>query len=67
MFIGKAGPATTSISTADATSVEIRGRNLCRDLMGRVRFTEFFYLLVTGNEPTKAAISYASEVGKPPK
>lgn len=54
MLIGKAGPAVTAISTADATSIEVRGRDLCRDLMGRLTFTEFFYLLVTGREPSEA-------------
>lgn len=53
MLIGKAGPATTSISTADATSVTVRGRDLCSDLMGRLSFTAYFYLLLTGREPTE--------------
>lgn len=53
MLIGKPGPATTSICTSDASHIEVRGKDLCRDLMGRVSFTEFFYLLVTGREPTK--------------
>lgn len=53
MLIGKPGPATTSICTSDASSIEIRGRDLCRDLMGRMSFTSFFYLLVTGREPTE--------------
>jgi citrate synthase len=53
MLIGKPGPAQTSICTADATSIEIRGRDLCRDLMGRVSFSEFFFLLVTGREPNE--------------
>ena len=53
MLIGKAGPATTSISTADAASLTVRGRDLCSDLMGRVSFTDYFHLLVTGREPTE--------------
>lgn len=53
MLIGKAGPATTSISTADATSVRVRGRDLCSDLMGRLSFTQYFYLLLTGREATE--------------
>jgi citrate synthase len=32
--------------------VEVRGRDLCNDLMGRVTFTEYFHLLLTGREPT---------------
>jgi citrate synthase len=53
MMIGKAGPAVTSVSTADASSITVRGRDLCGDLMGRVGFTEYFYLLLTGDEPTE--------------
>ena len=53
MRIGKAGAATTSISTADATSLTVRGRDLCGDLMGRLSFSEYFHLLVTGREPTE--------------
>ena len=53
MLIGKAGAATTSISTADAASVTVRGRDLCGDLMGRLSFTDYFHLLVTGREPTE--------------
>jgi len=52
MLIGKAGDARTSISTADAASITVRGRDLCSDLMGRASFTEYFHLLLTGEEPT---------------
>lgn len=52
MLIGKAGEAATSISTADASSIEVRGRDLCSDLMGRMTFTEYFFLLVTGRAPS---------------
>jgi len=30
----------------------VRGRDLCGDLMGRLSFTEYFHLLLTGREPT---------------
>ena len=53
MLIGKAGRAATAISTADAASLTVRGRDLCGDLMGRLSFTEYFHLLVTGREPTE--------------
>lgn len=52
MLIGKAGRATTSICTADARSITVRGRDLCSDLMGRLGFTDYFFLLVTGREPS---------------
>jgi len=31
----------------------VRGRDLARDLMGRLTFTEYFHLLLTGEEPTE--------------
>jgi len=52
VLIGKPGPARTAIAAADAAGIEVRGRDLARDLMGRLTFTEFFYLLVCGREPT---------------
>jgi citrate synthase len=33
--------------------VEVRGQDLTGDLMGRVSFTEYFHLLLTGREPTE--------------
>ena len=53
MQIGKAGAAATSISSAAADRIEVRGRDLTADLMGRIGFTDYFYLLVTGREPTE--------------
>lgn len=53
MQIGKPGSATTAISTASAERIEVRGRDLCGDLMGRLGFTAYFHLLVTGREPTE--------------
>lgn len=52
MLIGKPGEGKTSIAEAEADRVTVRGRDLTGDLMGRLTFTEYFYLLVTGNEPT---------------
>jgi citrate synthase len=40
------------MSRAYADHVEVRGRDLCGDLMGRLSFTEYFHLLLTGREPT---------------
>jgi len=33
--------------------VEVRGRDLTGDLMGRLSFTEYFHLLLTGDEPSE--------------
>jgi citrate synthase len=43
----------THISQAYRDSVEVRGRDLTGDLMGRLTFTEYFHLLLTGREPTE--------------
>jgi citrate synthase len=40
------------ISRAYPDRVEVRGRDLTGDLMGRLTFTEHFHLLLTGREPT---------------
>jgi citrate synthase len=41
------------ISQAFPDRVEVRGRDLAGDLMGRVSFTEYFHLLLTGDAPTE--------------
>src|SRR3982750_1624350 len=50
--IGRAGTPVSHISQAYADRVEVRGRDLTGDLMGRLSFTEYFHLLLTGDEPT---------------
>jgi citrate synthase len=52
MQIGRSGRAVSHISRAHADRVEVRGRDLTGDLMGRLTFTEYFHLLLTGDEPT---------------
>ncbi len=53
MIGGTAGRPVTGISQAYPDRVEVRGRDLCGDLMGRLSFTEYFHLLLTGREPTE--------------
>ena len=52
MKIGKAGKATTSISTATPDAITVRNHDLVNDLMGHLSFTEYFYLLTTGRRPS---------------
>ena len=52
MQIGSPGSPVSHISQAYPDRVEVRGRDLCGDLMGRLSFTEYFHLLLTGREPT---------------
>lgn len=54
MPIGKdPARAVSGISQAFPERVEVRGRDLTGDLMGRLTFTEYFHLLLTGREPTE--------------
>jgi citrate synthase len=46
-------PPQTGISQAYTDRVDVRGRDLTGDLMGRLSFTEYFHLLLTGSEPTE--------------
>jgi citrate synthase len=52
MPIGKPGEPVTRIGQAYPDRVEVRGRDLTKDLMGSLGFTEYFHLLLTGSEPT---------------
>ena len=54
MLIGKRGAATTRISTASAERVVVRGRDLAQALIGQVSFTDYYFLLVAGRDPTPA-------------
>ena len=47
------GGRKTHIAKASAERVEVRGRDLVGDVMGRLTFTEYFHLLLTGDEPTE--------------
>jgi citrate synthase len=41
------------IAQAYPDRVEVRGRDLTGDVLGRLGFTEYFHLLLTGREPTE--------------
>ena len=53
MQIGRTVAPVSHIGQAYPDRVEVRGRDLCGDLMGRLSFTEYFHLLLTGHEPTE--------------
>jgi citrate synthase len=50
--------AVSSISRAFPDRVEVRGRDLTGDLMGRSSFTEYFHLLLTGEDPTEEQLFF---------
>jgi citrate synthase len=51
MRIGKQDNAVTSICDSDASSITVRGMDLCDEVIGKVDFTSYFWLLVTGTMP----------------
>jgi citrate synthase len=53
--IGKATIPESSICTSDDETIVVRGADLCRELIGRLSFTDYFWLLVTGERPTAVA------------
>lgn len=53
MLIGKRSEAKSAIETADASSITVRGKDLCNEMMGYTSMAEFFYFHLTGREPTE--------------
>jgi citrate synthase len=54
MRIGKQDQAFTAIATSDAETITVRGHDLCHDLIGKIGFSDYFWLLVIGEKPTDA-------------
>ncbi|WP_163264177.1 citryl-CoA lyase [Chelativorans alearense] len=54
MRIGKQDGAFTAIATSDADTITVRGHDLCAELIGKIDFTDYFWLLVTGTRPNDA-------------
>ncbi|QRF57138.1 citryl-CoA lyase [Variovorax paradoxus] len=54
MKIGKSTVPRTAICTSDEHTIVVRGQDLCRDLIGRVSFSDYFFLLLTGRRPDAA-------------
>jgi citrate synthase len=52
MRIGKQDQAFTAIATSDADTITVRGLDLCEELIGKIGFTDYFWLLVTGDKPS---------------
>ena len=55
MKIGKNTRPSTAICTANEHTIVVRGKDLCQDLIGKTSFTDYFFLLVTGQTPGPAA------------
>jgi citrate synthase len=52
--IGRQDQHSSAISTSNETTIVVRGRDLVRDLIGSISFTEHVWLLVTGALPSAA-------------
>jgi citrate synthase len=55
MKIGKATVPESAICTSDDETIVVRGADLARELIGKVNFVDYFFLLVTGRRPDAAA------------
>lgn len=53
MRIGKQESPFTAISTSDAASITVRGHDLCGELIGRIDFADYFFLLLMGSRPSE--------------
>ena len=57
MRIGRQEGAFTAIAASNAESITIRGHDLCSELIGRIGFTDYFWLLVLGEKPTEKQVA----------
>lgn len=52
MRIGKQAQPFSAISTADAHTITVRGKDLCTELIGEMSFADFYYFMLTGRTAT---------------
>jgi citrate synthase len=55
MKIGNVTIPESAICGSDDETIVVRGHDLCKDLIGRLSFTDHFWLLVTGQRPSAMA------------
>jgi citrate synthase len=53
MKIGVSDERASAISAANAETIVVRGHDLCKELIGRISFTEHVWLLIAGALPSK--------------
>jgi citrate synthase len=54
--IGRQDNRSSGISTSNAETIVVRGRDLAGELVGTIGFTEHFWLLLTGSLPSPAQL-----------
>jgi len=52
-MMGNKGAGASAIAKASRTAIRVRGYDLCDDLIGKVDFSSFFFLHLTGKVPTE--------------
>ena len=62
MRIGKQDQRSSAICTSTSEAITVRGRDLCGELIGRIDFTSYFWLLVTGAIPSENQRFFANAV-----
>jgi len=62
MRIGKQDKPHSAICTSDADSITVRGLDLCSEVIGKMDFTSYFWLLVTGSAPSETQRFFADAV-----
>ena len=62
MRIGKQDQPFTAICTSDAHSINVRGRDLCGEIIGRMDFSSYFWFLVTGRQPDEQQAFFLNAV-----
>jgi citrate synthase len=62
MRIGKQDQPYSAICTSTAETITVRGRDLCGEIIGKMDFTSYFWLLVTGEEPDERQLFFANAV-----
>lgn len=52
MRIGKQNQPFSAVCTSTAETITVRGRDLCEEIIGKTDFTSYFWLLLTGQQPS---------------
>jgi citrate synthase len=62
MRIGKQDRRASALSTSTPEAIFVRGKDLCGELIGKTDFTSYFWLLVTGAQPSETQRFFADAV-----
>lgn len=54
MKIGRQEHRSSALSTSNADTIVVRGKDLCNELIGKVGFTEYLWFLLSGDLPQPA-------------